>query len=153
MRKTLLLAALPVLALTGCTADEALNCTKKGMDSAVSVVWQPADFERTGGATIRLCANGDCEERASLNPEDPFETLSVRLPDDIGPKKLPVELTVTPAKGGEPLKDTETAQLVKEQPNGPGCEPTVWRAAFRAHPEKGLIPPKGLSLQPSRPAR
>lgn len=117
------------------------------MDSQVSVVWRPADFEDTAGAAIRVCVNGLCEERASGDVGDPIRQVAVRLPQDIGAERLPVELTVTPAKGGSPVKDTEHAQLTEERPNGPDCEPVAWTATLRADPAKGLVSPKSLSLQ------
>ncbi|MFD8058315.1 hypothetical protein ACFXA0_00645 [Streptomyces cyaneofuscatus] len=39
--------------------------THIGMDSGVSVICRPADFKGSGGATIRVCVDGSCEERAS----------------------------------------------------------------------------------------
>ncbi|MFH9467847.1 hypothetical protein ACH4LT_11220 [Streptomyces clavifer] len=122
-------------------------CTLVGRDSAVSVAWRPADFEGSGGATIRLCVDGACEERASGDPGDPFGRVSVRLPQDIGPEHLPVELTVTPVEKGRPVKDSAQAELTEERPNGPGCGPVAWTATFRADPVKGLVSPKGLVLQ------
>ncbi|MEW1627749.1 hypothetical protein AB0387_10025 [Streptomyces sp. NPDC089173] len=119
------------------------------MDSGVSVVWRPADFQGSGGATLRVCVDDTCEERASGDPSDPIKMASVRLPQDIGAKKLAVELTVTPADGGSPVTDTEQAQLTEEHPNGPGCEPVAWVASFRADPVKGLVSPEGLSLRGS----
>jgi len=135
-----------VAALAGCTSGQSSACTLSDMDSEVSVVCRPADFEASGGATIRVCANGSCKERASGGASDPIGRVAVRLPQDIGAKKLPVELTVTPAKGGSPVTDTEQAQLTEERPNGPNCDPVAWIATFRADPVKGLVSPKGFSL-------
>ncbi|MDK1471828.1 lipoprotein [Streptomyces sp. 549] len=146
MRKVFL-SLVAVAALAGCASGQSGNCTLADMDSEVSVVWRPADFEGSGGAMIRACVDGSCEERASGNPSDPIGRLSVRLPQDIGAKKLPVELTVTPVKGGSPVKDTKQAQLTEEHPNGKGCDPVAWVATFRADPVKGLVSPEGLSLQ------
>ncbi|MFJ7325991.1 lipoprotein [Streptomyces cyaneofuscatus] len=146
MRKVFL-SLVAVAALAGCTFGQSEMCTLTDMDSEVSVVWRPADFKETGGAMIRVCVDGSCEERASGDPSDPIGSVSVRLPQDIGAKKLPVELTVTPVEGGSPLKDTEQAQLTEEHPNGKGCEPVAYIASFRADPVKGLVSPEGLSLQ------
>ncbi|MGW4232251.1 hypothetical protein ACWEF9_23685 [Streptomyces sp. NPDC004980] len=146
MRKVLL-PLLTVAALTGCTSGQVAPCTLMYMDSAVYVIWRPADFEATGGATIRVCVDGVCEERASGNPGDPIGRVSVRIPDDVRARELPVELTVTPVNGGRPVKDGEQARLTEERPNGPGCEPVVRTATFRADPVKGLVSPEGLVLQ------
>ncbi|MDX3379405.1 lipoprotein [Streptomyces sp. ME02-6991-2A] len=146
MRK-IFLSLVAVAALAGCTFGQSKMCTLSDMDSEVSVIWRPADFEDTGGAMIRVCVDGSCEERASGDPSDPIGSVSVRLPQDIGAKKLPVELTVTPVKGGTPVKDTEQAQLTEEHPNGKGCEPVAYIASFRADPVKGLVSTEGFSLQ------
>ncbi|MGA5044431.1 hypothetical protein [Streptomyces arboris] len=143
----MLLSLFVVASLTGCTFGQSKMCTLSDMDSEVSVIWRPADFEDTGGAVIRVCVDGSCEERASGDPSDPIGSVSVRLPQDIGAKKLPVELTVTPVKGGTPVKDTEQAQLTEEHPNGKGCEPVAYIASFRADPVKGLVSTEGFSLQ------
>lgn len=122
-------------------------CTLAGMDSGVSVVWRPADFQGSGGATLRVCVDGSCEERASGDPSDPIGLASVRLPQDVGAKKVAVELTVTPADGGRQVTDIAQAQLTEEHPNGRGCEPVAWVAHLRADPVKGLVSAEGFSLQ------
>ncbi|MFH9179254.1 hypothetical protein [Streptomyces albogriseolus] len=145
----------PVFAMTltvtlaGCSLfGEAAPCTEADADSQVSAVWQPADFGGRDAATIRLCVDDACEERASGNPDDPFASLSVRLPDDVGATTVPVRLTVTSAKGGDTVvEDSAQARLTEQHPNGVECSPTVWTATFRAHPDKGLTSPKGLKLQ------
>ncbi|MBT2380679.1 hypothetical protein [Streptomyces sp. ISL-111] len=142
-----LLTLLAIAALAACTAQQGAMCTLTDMDSGVSVIWRPADFEDTGGAMIRVCVDGSCKERASGDPSDPIGRVSVQLPENIGAKKLPVELTVTPVKGSSPVKDTEQAQLTEEHPNGKGCEPVAWVASFRADPVKGLVSAEGFSLQ------
>ncbi|MFD4035406.1 hypothetical protein ACFWVP_34050 [Streptomyces sp. NPDC058637] len=146
MRKVLL-PLLTVAALTGCTSGQVAPCTLMHMDSAVSVIWRPADFEATGGATIRVCVDGACEERASGDPGDPIGRVSVRIPDDVRARELAVALTVTPVDGGRPLRDGAQARPAEERPNGPGCAPVVRTASFRADPVRGLISPEGLVLQ------
>ncbi|MFE9013264.1 hypothetical protein [Streptomyces cyaneofuscatus] len=145
------LSLLVVASLGGCSGQQGHMCTLSDMDSGVSVVWRPADFKGSGGATIRVCVDGSCEERASGDGSEPFGRISVRLPQDIGAKKLPVELTVTPAEGGSPVTYTEQAQLTEERPNGPNCEPVAWVASFRADPVKGLVSAEGFSLQGDQP--
>ncbi|MFE9818533.1 hypothetical protein [Streptomyces sp. NPDC005773] len=142
---TLMLAA----ALTGCSSlgDDA-PCTKIGADSQVSAVWQPADFGGRDEVRIRLCVDDTCEERTSGGPDDPYATLSVRLPDDVGASTVPVRLTVTSAKSGATVVEDSTRAKLKEQhPNGASCPPSVWTATFRAHPDKGLTSPEGMKLQ------
>ncbi|KAB2593510.1 hypothetical protein [Streptomyces arboris] len=101
-----LLSLFVVASLTGCTFGQSKMCTLSDMDSEVSVIWRPADFDETGGAMIQVCVDGSCEERASGDPSDPIGSVPVRLPQDIGAKKLPVGLTVTPVKGGAPRSRT-----------------------------------------------
>ncbi|MFE2302605.1 hypothetical protein ACFXAW_30970 [Streptomyces sp. NPDC059445] len=142
---------IPVLAaaLTGCSLlGPDAPCTLADDDSRVSVVWRPADFGGRDAASIRLCVNRHCEEGRSGRPDDPFATLSVRLPDGVGASTLPVRLTVTSARSGETVvEDSARARLNEQHPNGTSCPPTVWTATFRAHPDKGLTSPRGLKLQ------
>ncbi|KKD06730.1 hypothetical protein [Streptomyces sp. WM6386] len=148
MRRALLTPLLAV-ALTGCSLlGQDTPCTEADADSEVTAVWQPADFGEPNAATIRLCADGSCEERTSGSPDDPFAALSVRLPDDIGVSSVAVRLTVTSTKSGDTVvEDSTQARLTEQHPNGASCPPTVRTATFRAHPDKGLTSPKGMKLQ------
>ncbi|MBT2401326.1 hypothetical protein [Streptomyces sp. ISL-100] len=142
------LALLAALVLTGCSPPgQDAPCTLMDMDSDVAVVWRPADFADSGGATIRLCVADTCTERDSGSPDDPVARASVRLADDIGPTTVPVRLTVTSRKGDKVVDDSAQVRLTEQHPNGPDCGPTAWTATFRADPVKGLTSPKGLSLQ------
>ncbi|GAA3480185.1 hypothetical protein [Streptomyces yanii] len=148
MRRALLTPLLAA-ALTGCSLlGQDTPCTKADADSQVSAVWRPADFGGRDAARIRLCVDGTCEERTSGGPDDPFASLSVRLPDDIGASTVPVRLTVTSAKSGDTVvEDSTRARLTEQHPNGTSCPPVVRTATFRAHPDKGLTSPEGMKLQ------
>ncbi|MGC3001237.1 hypothetical protein ACPF8X_23440 [Streptomyces sp. G35A] len=148
MRRALLTPLLAV-ALTGCSLlGQDTPCTEADADSQVSAVWQPADFGGRDEVKIRLCVDDTCEERTSGSPDDPFASLSVRLPDDVGASTVPVRLTVTSAKSDDTVvKDSTRARLKEQHPNGPSCPPTTWTATFRAHPDKGLTSPEGMKLQ------
>ncbi|MFI5941804.1 hypothetical protein ACIBCB_16330 [Streptomyces uncialis] len=145
----ILLTPLLMAALTGCSllGQETL-CTQADADSQVSAMWRPADFGGRDAARIRLCVDGACKERTSGGADDPFATISVRLPDGIGASTVPVRLTVTSARSGDMIvKDSVRARLTEQHPNGASCSPSVWTATFRAHPEKGLTSPRGMKLQ------
>ncbi|WP_409473014.1 lipoprotein [Streptomyces sp. HC307] len=148
MRRTVLTTLL-ALALTGCSfVGQDTPCAQADADSAVSLVWRPSDFGGRDAATIKLCVDDTCRERASGDPDDPFGSVSVRLPDDIGASTVPVKLTVTSAETGDPVvMDSTRARLTEQHPNGTSCPPTVWTATFRADPDKGLTSPKGMKLQ------
>ncbi|WLQ50000.1 hypothetical protein P8A21_22085 [Streptomyces poriferorum] len=148
MRRALLTPLLAV-SLTGCSVlGQDTPCTEADADSQVSAVWQPADFGHRDEARIRLCVDDSCEERTSGSPDDPFASLSVRLPADVGASTVSVRLTVTSAKSGDTVVEDSTRATLKEQhPNGTSCSPTVWTATFRAHPDKGLTSPEGMKLQ------
>ncbi|GGW62746.1 hypothetical protein [Streptomyces xantholiticus] len=148
MRRALL-TPLMAAALTGCSfLGQDTSCTQADADSQVTAVWRPADFGGRDAARIRLCVDATCAERTSGSPDDPFASLSVRLPDDIGASTVPVRLTVTSAKSGDTVvEDSTRARLTEQHPNGTSCPPTTWTATFRAHPDKGLTSPEGLKLQ------
>ncbi|MFD7771451.1 hypothetical protein [Streptomyces sp. NPDC059787] len=148
MRRALFVPLLAV-ALTGCSAlGRDTPCTEAAADSQVSVVWRPADFGGPDAARLRLCVDGVCEEQASGSSDDPFMSLAVRLPDDVGAKTVEVRLVVTSAKSGDTVvEDSAGAELTEQHPNGTSCPPTVWTATFRAHPAEGLTSPEGMKLQ------
>ncbi|BCM69565.1 MULTISPECIES: membrane lipoprotein lipid attachment site-containing protein [Streptomyces] len=138
-----------VAALTGCAGPERA-CTLMDMESGVAVLWRPADFGRPDAVTVRLCVDGRCAERASGGPADPlpFGRVSVPLPDDVGAGPVPVRLTVTAREGGRVVvRDSLRARLKEQRPNGASCPPTAWTAAFRAHPERGLVSTRGMDLR------
>ncbi|WP_454319853.1 hypothetical protein [Streptomyces phaeoluteigriseus] len=136
-------------ALSGCSLPgREAACTEIGMDSAVGVLWTPADFGDTDAAVVRVCVGERCAQRASGGPDDPFASLSVRLPQDVGDTTVPVRLTVTSAKDGRVVvSDRVSARLTEQHPNGPSCPPTAWTASYRAHPERGLVPAAGTGLR------
>ncbi|MET9504522.1 hypothetical protein ABZY42_22855 [Streptomyces sp. NPDC006622] len=137
-------------ALSGCALPgREAPCTLIGMDSAVGVLWVPADFGRAADAAlVRVCAGKRCAQRASGRPDDPYASVSVRLPDDVGPVTVPVRLTVTSAADGRVLvADEVAARLTEQHPNGPSCSPTAWTASYRAHPERGLVAAAGTGLR------
>ncbi|MEU3251483.1 hypothetical protein [Streptomyces sp. NPDC006997] len=148
MRRALLTSLLAA-ALTGCSLlGQDAPCTRADADSQVSAVWRPADFGGRDAARIRLCVDGTCEERTSGRPADPFASLSVRLPDDIGASTVPVRLTVTSVRSGATVvQDSTRASLTEQHPNGTSCPPTTWTATFRADPEEGLSSAEGMRLQ------
>ncbi|WP_448320240.1 hypothetical protein [Streptomyces sp. CO7] len=151
MRHRLLLATGALTALTtlmGCAdSGDDVMCTKRGMDSGVSVVWRPADFP-DGATTLRVCVNGTCKQRPSGDPNDPVLSVSTPLRQDVGAVTVTVRLTVTAGKDERVVTtDTRRVKLREQHPNGASCPPTAWTATLRAHPSKGLISAKGLSLQ------
>jgi hypothetical protein len=128
--------------------DRGAACSQADTDSAVGVRWPPADFGGADAAVVRVCAGERCAQRASGSPGDPFASLSVRLPDDVGDTTVPVRLTVTSAKDGRVVvTDRVSARLTEQNPNGPSCPPTAWTATHRAHPERGLVSAAGTSLR------
>ncbi|MFD7873967.1 hypothetical protein ACFV5G_07535 [Streptomyces sp. NPDC059766] len=148
MCRTLVVPLLAV-ALSGCSLlGRNAPCTLVGAESGVSAVWRPADFGAQDAARIRLCVNSTCKERTSGAPDDPFASLFVRLPDDVGASTLPVRLTMTSAQSGDTVvEDSTRARLTEQHPNGTSCPPTAWTASFRADPVKGLVSPEGMRLQ------
>ncbi|MFC9280296.1 hypothetical protein [Streptomyces collinus] len=144
-----LLTPLLAISVTGCALPgQDTPCTKTGATSQVSTMWRPADFGGRDEAQVRLCVDESCEERSSGTPDDPFASLSVRLPEDIGAFTVTVRLVVTSTKSGDTVVEDSTRVRLKEQhPNGTACPPTAWTATFRAHPDRGLISPKGMKLQ------
>ncbi|MFD3530795.1 hypothetical protein [Streptomyces sp. NPDC058664] len=138
LRYAMVLVAV-VLPVTGCQVGEPLACTKVGADSGVGVAYRPADFP--AGARLRLCADEVCRDLRATEPSAPFGLLDVVLPEAVGEQRTAVRLTVTdPASGRAVYDRTAQVTLRKFTPNGPNCEPTVWRAGLRADVRNGLVP-------------
>ncbi|MGX2996823.1 hypothetical protein JNUCC64_21535 [Streptomyces sp. JNUCC 64] len=137
-------------ALTGCATPlgGGPNCTQMGADSGITLTWRPADFGEADAATVRLCVGKVCEDRSSGRPSEPMAMAQIPLEQDVGAVTVTVRLTVTSVRDGRVLvRDTARPRLARHQPNGAGCPPTAWTAAFRVHPGKGLVSPKGISLR------
>ena len=152
-RRLLLLLALPGLLATGCAGiGGGRPCTKVGGESGVAVSWEPANFTDSakggsntdsGSLVARLCVQEVCESgTAANNSDDSAPHLSrVALDGDIGEVTVPVRFTVTSRDDGKRvLFDERTdVELRKFQPNGKGCDPTLFRARLTIDPERGMI--------------
>ncbi|WP_329204326.1 hypothetical protein OG257_02250 [Streptomyces sp. NBC_00683] len=152
-RRLLFLVALPGLLATGCTGiGEERPCTKIGGESGVAVGWEPADFAESGkegsdtdsGSLVaRLCAQEVCESgTVAKNSDDSAPHLtSVALDGDTGEVTVQVRFTVTSRDDGKRVifDERTDVELRKSQPNGKGCDPTLFRARLTADPERGLI--------------
>lgn len=149
-RRLFFLLALPGVLAIGCAGiGEGRACTLIGGESGVAVRWDPADFADSakggsftdpGSLVARLCVQEVCESRSVANSDDPAPFTGVALDEDIGEVTMPVRFTVTSRDDGRRvLFDERTdVELRKSQPNGEGCEPTVFRATLTADPERGL---------------
>lgn len=154
MRRTLFVPVLAA-ALTGCSLlGHDTACTQADEDSRVSAVWRPADFGGRDAARIRLCVDDTCEERTSGSPDDPFISLSVKLPDEVGASSVPVRLVVTSEKDGDTIvEDNARTRLTEDHPNGTSCPPPSGRRPSVPTPPRASSRPRGSNSKGESPTR
>ncbi|WP_433887392.1 hypothetical protein [Streptomyces sp. CA-111067] len=141
------LTALVTLATaSGCdSAPGERACTLVGASSGVT-----ADIPGKAGTAYRMCVDTRCDTRTA--PADSRTgtgtgtgttqtSLNVPLPDTIGATEVTVHYTETPQGSTRPTLDqTLPLTLTKGQPNGPGCQPTVYQGRLTYTTGKGLTP-------------
>ncbi|MBC9715111.1 hypothetical protein H9Y04_21400 [Streptomyces sp. TRM66268-LWL] len=147
MKRWTLLVAVPVLLITGCAAgpwSSGPDCTLIGGDSGVTMQFEAANLPRAvqaadGPVQLRLCAGSVCQERTWEKPvADTGLHISVDLDEDIGEVTVPVRFTV--AKGSrEFYGDQAEVKLRRSQPNGEGCEPTLYQGSVTLDHQRRLV--------------
>lgn len=115
-----------VAALTGCTAFTPRGCTAIGADSGVTVTLAGDGW--TGPLTIEVCVAENCSSSSAITRT--AEAVFVRNTGLTSTKPTEVVITVRRQDGSllAPAMRA-TVRPTEFQPNGPGCEPTVWDAA------------------------
>ncbi|MFD5254360.1 hypothetical protein ACFWM5_16160 [Streptomyces bobili] len=83
---------------------------------------------------------------AACTQADMDSAVGVRWqPADFGGTDAAVVRVCVAEDGRVVVTDRVLARLTEQHPNGPSCPPTVWTAAYRAHPEQGLVSAVGTS--------
>lgn len=118
------------LLVSGCGLGTKV-CTEMGAYSGVNFDFESVLEDTTAqGATVEACVDGDCTDRTLQNRRDSQLFVEDATLDDDA--TVPVALTVT-TKTGEVVFDGRTEVTPeKSQPNGPGCDPTVYGAQVTA---------------------
>jgi hypothetical protein len=135
-----LTALVSVVTVSGCDGISGERaCTLVGGSSGVTV-----DIPGEAGTAYRMCVGTRCDARTA--PADSGTGVSqtflnVRLPDSVGATEVTVHFTETRRGSARPsLDQTVPITLTKGQPNGAGCEPTVYQGRLTYVTGKGLVP-------------
>jgi hypothetical protein len=77
------------------------------------------------GDVVRVCIDGRCHTLSRTEVRDKLVNFA-----DASLRTNPVTVTTTVRSDSGPLVTSAqgTVHAVKRQPNGPGCDPTVWQA-------------------------
>jgi hypothetical protein len=107
--------------LTSC----AHNCTVIGADSGVLVHLDLSAAARKQVTTVRVCVAAHCVGGDRVGEDVWF----AGVPSITDGDPIEASVDVRDAAGRELAGGSTTATPVKNQPNGPECEPTAWQAS------------------------
>ncbi|MFD4600946.1 hypothetical protein ACFWPQ_23330 [Streptomyces sp. NPDC058464] len=131
-----------LVGLSGC-AGNAVPCAGVGVVAQVGVLFAQDGYDGLAGASVRLCAHDRCvEDRIRA---EAVTSVSLPLPDDIGPDLGTVRFRVTRAGSTRPLIDASTEKRLSRQSDG--CGGGAYNGALAFTKEAGLTAtvPKAVS--------
>jgi hypothetical protein len=121
------IAALIVSVLAACSSG-GKNCSLVGAYSGVSVKVDPGLLPSATPATVTACVEGVCQTTTYTPATSPmFVAVS---PVKNGDVTVSVSLAVGTR---QVFTGKTTARTIKNEPNGPGCNPKVWEADVTVH--------------------
>ncbi|MFF7474966.1 hypothetical protein [Streptomyces sp. NPDC008092] len=129
-------------ALSGC-AGNAVPCAGVGVVAHVDVLLAQDGYDGLAGASVRLCAHDRCVE--DRIPAEDVTSVSLPLPDDIGPDLGTVRFQVTRKGSTKPLIDASADKRLSHQSDG--CGGGAYNGALAFTKEDGLTAtiPKAVS--------
>jgi len=128
------LVVLLVLVMAACTSTTSpdaahKSCTAIGAYSGVDVRLEPGLLPPASkSAVVTACVDGACVTNTYTAP---FDSTFFFPMSSVVSGKVTVSVTLT-ADDHRLFAGTSKVQTVKFQPNGPGCDPTVWQARVTA---------------------
>ncbi|MFF7644226.1 hypothetical protein [Streptomyces canus] len=130
-----------LMAVSACGSPQA--CGGVGVVAKVGVYFAQESYGDLAGASVRLCANGRCVEHRLRN--ETVSSITLRLPDDIGPDLGTVRFQVTRKGGNEPLIDASAEKKLTFQSDE--CGGGVYNEGLAFTKENGLTAkiPKSVS--------
>ncbi|MET9515426.1 hypothetical protein [Streptomyces sp. NPDC002994] len=145
-------ALVATLGLAGCgLGDGPRICTMIGGVPGVTVIYEPgggataAPAGPAGPVVLRLCVDGECEERTEDRTEASTAAggirMYVRTPDDVRGEELDVRFSVTVVDDGRVImKDSARVSMTPSWANGKECDGEgTWSAELTAAPDTGLV--------------
>lgn len=112
----------------GCSSTAPKVCTAIGARSGVSVMISHGVLSSVAPTSITACADGICRTEAIDAASSPTFVALPRV------RKGLVRVSVSLRQDSRQVfTGTTTAQAIKNQPNGPGCDPTAWYARVVAN--------------------
>lgn len=113
--------------IAGCSGGTPAACTDIGAYDGVGIQIDSGVVPATGPARVEVCVDGACAS-GPINP-----TTSAFVPVAHVRHGLVKVAVILTANSRQVFNGTTTARTIKFQPNGPGCDPTVWQARVRAN--------------------
>jgi hypothetical protein len=113
----------------GACGDRAVNCTLKGCSSGATVVLPRLDVPDGDTLTVRVCANGRCQDGELPAVRNPDLQADVPVPLEGGSVELSV--TVRDKSGALLARGQGTAVVKVTYPNGRDCPPACRRVQVR----------------------
>lgn len=119
------------IALAGCGSLAPVSCTAVGAEPGVQVTFAGNGWKVP--VSVEVCVAGQCAVEPSVaSTTEPLFVMNRGL---VSGSPTPVRVTVR-RQGSEALVAAQTTRVAPTtyQPNGPDCEPTVWRASVTVTP-------------------
>jgi hypothetical protein len=130
--RALLGTAVLGLVLLGCSPGR--DCTLIGAGDGVLVRVAPGIISGSTPLSLSACINGRCATR-SYDTGDPGLSVPRSVPRDAN---VQVSVRIS-AKSRTVFTGSTTTHTYEDQPNGPGCEPSIWIVRVTAYPGNRLI--------------
>ena len=123
-------------AVAGCGSPSAGKiCTAIGAEDGVHVNFAAGVLPTTGSSTVKVCVQLTCTQQTFTQPAN----TDLFTATETVHKSSPVTVSLQMRRAKKLIFDSRTtATLGKSQPNGPGCDPTVWQAQVTA-PTNGRL--------------
>jgi hypothetical protein len=137
------LVAVASVVLTACSSSSSSRgaCSAVGAFAGIQVSLPPVALTASGAITVKACADADCDTHRLQGAQGPGSTPVVG--DHLhGPDPVRVSLVIHDHTGRLLFRGSTSVTPQKDQPNGPGCPPTVW---------VGHVVASGTSTMTSKP--
>jgi hypothetical protein len=122
------------LVLTAACGSQNVSCTLIGGFDGVSVDVTPWVLRHRTAAEVTACVEQACRTEPTADPR----ILLLRHPFH-GPRDVHVRVTMRDGAKKVLAEQRGVFPLSKSQPNGPGCDPTVWVAVVSLTADGRLV--------------
>lgn len=131
-----------LMAVAACGSSQ--PCGGVGVVAGVGVYVVHEGYGDLAGASVELCAKGECVK--DRLPDEEITSVNLPLPDDVGPGVGAVRLRITHPGADKPLIDASTEKKLTRQSDD--CGGGAYNGALAFTKEEGLTAkvPKNVSV-------